>query len=105
MTTPAPWEASLFDSTRGLSVYTIMAAHALFTKSAILSFYNTVEQDHGSPDTISAAYADAGVSFLVAAGLATFNGTTIAPTRTDASGKPWPIQRANKFGFDLEFAP
>jgi len=101
----APWETSCSDTTCALSCYTILRGYGFNTKAAIKAKYDGVEtaQDPSFPG-LSTGYFDRGVSFLVSAGLATFDGTTLTPTRTVA-GLPAMVRRVVGNDALLEFTP
>ena len=100
------WESACSDATAALSCYQILRLYGANTKAAIKAKYDTVETAHDpSFPGVSTGYFDRGVALLVATGLATFAAGTLAPTRTDASGAPWPVVRLPGNDALLEFAP
>ena len=109
-----PWEDSLSDATRALSVYTIMrnsvlwTSTPLYTKAEIHAFYDDLERaqsgDPGGFPGISTTYVDIGTAYLEANGFVTVAGSTLTPT-TVVDGKPAPIRRVPGNDSALEFVP
>jgi hypothetical protein len=99
---------NLAPATKGFSVNNIMRRFSVATRTAIHVAWRDFEREHDIAEVVEdlpIGIVDDGIAYLVSAGLATSDGTTITPTNIGSDGKPARLRRVPGNDFGLEVLP